>query len=151
MARGQFKQGIFRPLNPEKVVGSKAIRFLSSYELKFMRFADKNPNVVKWGSENIIVPYVSPIDRKVHRYLVDNFILLKTNNGLMKYLIEIKPIKQTLPPSTKNRKKKSTLIYEQVMYAVNQAKWAAAKAYAEKHGFKFLILSEEHLNIKTTR
>ncbi len=81
--------------------------------------------------------------------MVDNFILLKTkDNQIIKYLVEIKPLKQTLPPKTTNRKKKSTLIYEQVMFAINQAKWDAARAWCSNHNCKFLILSEKELGIK---
>lgn len=152
MARRQYVQGIFSPLHPEKYIGGHRPRFLSSYELKFMRFADNNPNVLKWGSENVVIPYLSPLDGRIHRYMVDNFLLLKTKEGqTIKYLVEIKPAKQTVAPKTKNRKNKRSLLYEQVMYAQNTAKWAAAKQWCIKNGCKFLILTEEHLRIKTTK
>lgn len=139
----KYRQGIFTPKNKDKFLGSKAV-YRSGLELKFMRFCDNNPNVIKWGSENIVVPYVSPIDRKVHRYFVDNFVVIKEGNILKKYLIEIKPSKQTQPPTTKY-KKKEHLIYEQAMYTVNQAKWAAARDFCKKKGLEFLIITERDL------
>ncbi len=146
--KSKFKQGIFSPLNPNKVVGNKNPRYLSSYELRFFRFCDKNANIVKWGSEAVILPYRCPIDKKIHRYMVDNFIVLKTKEGFKKYLVEIKPASQVVPPKTKNRKNKKSLIYEQVMYARNQSKWMVAKEWAARNGCEFIILTEKELLIK---
>ncbi len=145
----KFLQGFFTPKNPSKYIGNHKPRFLSSYELKFMRWADKNPNVLKWGSENISIPYVSPLDRKMHFYMVDNFVLFKTKDGKeVKYLIEIKPEKQTRPPVTKNRKNKRHVLYEQVMFAKNTSKWNAAREWCRRNDCQFVILTEQHLDIK---
>jgi hypothetical protein len=139
----KFRQGVFTPTNSHKFIGSKAI-YRSGLELKFFRFCDTNENVIKWGSENIIVPYISPLDGRVHRYFVDNYVVIKEGNNIKKYLIEIKPQKQTLPPQTKY-KKREHLIYEQQQYAINQAKWESAKHYCKKHNLSFLILTEKDL------
>lgn len=139
----KYRQGVFKPVNQEKFMGKEAI-YRSGLELKFMRFCDNNPNVIKWGSENIVIPYISPKDNKVHRYFVDNFVIIKEGNAIKKYLIEIKPSKQTAPPTTKY-KKRSHLIYEQQAYSINQAKWSAAKAFCAKIGLEFLILTEKEL------
>ena len=141
----RFTQGIFVPRNKEKFLGSKAI-YRSSLELRFMKFCDSNENIIKWGSENVIVPYLNPLDGKMHRYFVDNFVVIKEGNEVKKYLVEIKPSKQLLPPTTKYRKK-SNLIYEQTMYVTNQAKWAAARKFCEKKGYSFIILTEKHLTV----
>jgi hypothetical protein len=109
-----------------------------------MRFCDNNPNVIKWGSENVIVPYISPIDGRAHRYFVDNFVSIKEGNNVKHYLIEIKPSKQTQAPKT-NYKNKAHLIYEQSAWMVNQAKWIAAKEFCRRKGLDFLILTEKHL------
>tara|TARA_R110000787_G_scaffold150097_1_gene264003 strand:- start:1890 stop:2327 length:438 start_codon:yes stop_codon:yes gene_type:complete len=140
---GRWRQGIFVPKNIDKFIGSKAI-YRSGLELKFFRFCDHNPNVLKWGSENIVIPYKSPLDNRMHRYYVDNYIELKEGNKTIKYLVEIKPSKQTKPPTVKY-KKKQHLIYEQRSYIINQAKWAAAKAYSKKIGGVFIILTEKEL------
>jgi hypothetical protein len=140
----RFKQGIYTPKNKQKFIGKIAI-YRSSFELQFMRWADNNPNVLEWGSENIIVPYKSPIDNKIHRYYVDNFLALKEGNNIKKYLVEIKPSSQTLPPKHSNRKKKQTILYENMQYAINQAKWEAAKNFATTRGCEFIILTEKEL------
>ena len=70
--RKKWRQGVFTPTNSEKFIGSKAV-YRSGLELKFFRFCDTNPNVLKWGSENVVVPYKSPLDNRVHKYYVDNY------------------------------------------------------------------------------
>lgn len=140
----RFIQGIFRPKNPDKFIGKVAI-FRSSYERKFFLWADSNPNVLEWGSENIIVTYKSPIDERYHRYYVDNYVVIKEGTQIKKYLIEIKPHKQTLPPKESKKKKKETVIYEKTQWLVNQAKWEAAKKFAESKGAQFLLLTEKDL------
>ena len=140
----KYRQGIFTPINKDKFMGSTAT-YRSGLELKFMRFCDNNINVLKWGSENVIVPYISPLDGRVHKYYVDNFVVIKEGSQIKKYLIEIKPSKQTQAPNTKY-KKKEHLIYEQSAWVINQAKWTAAKELCKKKGFDFLILTEKHLN-----
>jgi hypothetical protein len=144
--RKKWRQGIFTPKNLNKFIGSKAV-YRSGLELKFFRFCDDNPNVLEWGSENIIVPYISPLDNRAHRYYVDNYIAIKEGSEVVKYLVEIKPSKQTKPPTTKYRKRQH-LIYEQKQYVINQAKWKAAKEFCKKKGFTFIILTEKELIFK---
>jgi len=143
--RSPFKQGVYKPVNSQKYKGAGSPEYRSSWELKFFTWCDKNPNVLKWGSETVIVPYISPIDNKVHRYFVDNIVSIKEGNDIKTYLIEIKPSKQTKPPVPSKRKKKSTIIYENYMYAINQAKWSAAKKFAKSKNIEFIILTENQL------
>lgn len=143
MSSKRYRQGVFIPKNQDKFIGTKAI-YRSGLELKFFRFCDNNQNVLTWGSENVIVPYVSPLDGKVHRYFVDNYVVIKEGESIKKYLIEIKPYKQTKIPKTKY-KKKSHLIYEQKAYVINTAKWEAAKRFCHKKGYEFLILTEKDI------
>ena len=142
----KWRQGIFVPKNPNKFIGSKAI-YRSGLELKFFRFCDDNKNVVKWGSENVIVPYYSPLDNKGHRYYVDNYIEILEGKKLTKYLVEIKHSRETKPPKTKYRNRKH-LLYEQKTFVTNQAKWKAAREYSRKRGYKFIILTEKELILK---
>ena len=142
----KWRQGIFIPNNIDKFIGERAI-YRSGLELKFFRFCDNNENVLKWGSENVVVPYRSPLDNRMHRYYVDNFIVIKEGSEIKKYLVEIKPYKQTLKPTTKY-KKKQHIIYEQKAYITNQAKWEAAKKYGKKRGYSFIILTENELYYK---
>lgn len=143
MANKRYRQGVFTPKNGSKFIGKKAV-YRSGLELKFFRFCDDNKNVIKWSSENVVVPYVSPLDGKVHRYFVDNFISIKEGNNIKNYLIEIKPYNQTKPPTTKYRKKQH-LIYEQKQWAVNTSKWESAKKFCRKKGWEFLIITEKDL------
>jgi hypothetical protein len=139
----KYRQGIFVPKNKDKFIGTKAF-YRSSLELRFMKFCDNNQNVLKWGSENVIIPYFNPLDGKVHRYFVDNFVRIQEGSVIKNYLVEIKPSKQCLPPTTKY-KKKSNMVYEQTMYITNQSKWSAAKEFCKNKGLEFLILTEKDL------
>ena len=144
--RKKWRQGIFVPKNQDKFIGRKAT-YRSGLELKFFRFCDNSPNVLKWGSENVIIPYRSPLDNRAHKYYVDNLVIIKENDQIKKYLVEIKPYKQTKKPQTKYRKK-SHLIYEQKAYITNQAKWQAARDYCKKCDYDFIIITEKELYFK---
>lgn len=139
----KYRQGVFTPKNKEKFKGSHAI-YRSGLELKFMRFCDENTNVIFWSSEQIVVPYISPLDGRVHKYYVDNYVVIKEGELVKKYLVEIKPSKQTVPPVTRYKNKKH-LLYEQYTYIKNKAKWQAATEYCRKKGLEFLIITEKEL------
>ena len=141
----QYRQGLYTPRNKEKYIGRGTPRYLSSWELKFFRWCDNNPNVVEWSSESVVIPYISPVDKRPHRYMVDNVVKIREGTKITKYLIEIKPKKQTIKPKQHGNKKPSTILYENATYMVNIAKWKAAKQWCEKRGYKFQILTEDHL------
>lgn len=143
--KGDFKQGIYRPVYKQKFLGKKYPQYRSSWELHFCKWCDYNPNVLEWMSEGIIIPYVSPVDTKTHRYFVDNSLVLNERGHKRRYLVEIKPYSQTQRPVMRGRKKQSTFLHEQTTYDINQAKWRAAKQWAEEHNYKFLILTEREL------
>jgi hypothetical protein len=142
----RFKQGIYRCAFPEKYKGTLPILYRSSYELKYFRWCDHNPTVISWGSESIIIPYQNPLTGRVSRYFVDSNITVKSKNGeFKKYLIEIKPSIQTIPP--KPGKNTKALLRRQAEYVKNRAKWEAAKAWSVKKGYEFCILTEKHLGL----
>lgn len=143
----EYRQGVYRPVNITKYKGSKHPRYLSSWELKFFKWCDRNPYVESWSSENIYIPYISPVDGKMHRYIVDNVVHIRESGRLVKYLIEIKPYKQTRPPTQHGNKKQSTMIYESTTWAINQAKWESAQRWATKNGYKFQIVTEKEFNL----
>lgn len=121
--------------------------YRSSWELKFQKWADANPNILSWGSESVIIPYPNPLTGRVSRYFVDFNITMRDKNGeIKKFLIEIKPSSQMLPPVQKNKKTKS-LLYQQAEYVKNQAKWQSAFEYCSKRNMSFVILTEKHLGI----
>lgn len=116
--------------------------YRSSWEYKFMKWCDITPSVQEWGSEEIIIPYVSPVDGKRHRYFPDFYV--KINNK--KYLVEVKPYKQTQEPKTQKRHTKR-YINEVVTYAVNQAKWKAATEFCLDHNWEFMLITEKELKV----
>jgi hypothetical protein len=141
--------GKYLPSNCKKYKGNPTqIYYRSLWELKFMKWCDGNNNILEWGSEEIVVPYRSPLDGKYHRYFVDFYVKVKTRTGdIKKYLIEIKPKKQTMEPSVQKRKT-AKYINEVTTYVVNQAKWEAAREWCADRRLEFLILTEDHLNVK---
>lgn len=143
----QYRQGVYKPVNTQKYVGKGTPRYLSSWELKFFKWCDRNPFVESWSSESVCLPYISPIDGKMHRYFVDNTVHIREGDRLVKYLIEIKPHKQTKPPTTHGNKKQSTVIHEHVTWNVNQAKWQAAATWSKKNGYIFQIVTEKDFNL----
>jgi len=140
----KFKQGIFTPSYPEKYKGSTPIFYRSSYEIKYFRWCDHNPAVISWGSESIIIPYPNPLTGRLSRYFVDCNVTIKGKDGtIKKYLIEIKPSIQTMPP--KPGKNTRSLLRRQAEYVKNQAKWTAATEWSRKKGYEFCILTEKEL------
>jgi len=110
-----------------------------------MQYCDDNTNILEWGSEEIIIPYISPVDNKVHRYFPDFYIKYRNTKGeVLHEIIEVKPKKQTKPPKEPKRKTKR-YINEVATYLVNQAKFKAANEYCKDRKFKFRILTEDHL------
>lgn len=136
------------PINPQKYVGDPTnIIMRSSWETKFAIWCDRNPSVIKWNSEETVVPYVCPTDNKWHRYFIDFKIQIRDKTGTLKtYLIEIKPEKQTKPPEMPSRKTKRFLL-EAATYVKNEAKWNAALSFAKDRGWDFIIITERHLGL----
>ena len=146
--RDRYK-GKFQPSYPNKYKGDhRNIIYRSLWERKFMVYCDLNENILEWGSEELALPYRSPLDNKVHRYFPDFYIKVREKTGrIKKYLIEVKPFKQTKEPVPQKRKTKS-YIYEVTEYAKNQAKWSAAREYCKDRQWEFKVLTEHELGIK---
>ena len=149
---GESIKSKFKPSNPQKYQGDpENIICRSSWERKFCNYCDTNPNILKWASEEFSIPYVSPTDNRVHRYFPDFLIEVKETSGkIKKYVVEVKPAKQTQPPKQGKRITKSFL-YEAKTYAVNQAKWKAAVEFCLDNGVEFKIITEKELGIKQWR
>lgn len=142
-------QGYFKPKNPAKYRGNPSnIIYRSRWELKLMMYLDDHPDVLKWGSEEIIIPYKSPIDGRFHRYFPD-FVVTKINkNGIKETaIIEVKPAAQTKPP-VKQPKVTKRYLTEVMTWGVNEAKWKAATEYCADRGWTFHIFTEKELGIK---
>ena len=142
-------KGKYQPSYPKKYKGDPTnIIYRSLWERRFMIYCDTNEKILEWGSEEIIVPYRSPIDNRYHRYFPDFYIKVKDKNGkIKKMIIEIKPYIQCIEPKVQKRKTKG-YIYEVVEYAKNQAKWEAAREWCLDRGYEFKVLTENELGIK---
>jgi hypothetical protein len=144
-----FLQGRYSPKFPEKYKGNPCqICYRSSWERKYMKYLDGNNSILEWSSEEIIIKYYDPISQKTRRYFPDFYVKEQYPDGtIKKYLVEIKPKKQTEPPAKPKRQTKRYIseVYE---YAKNQSKWEAAKEWCLDRGYGFVILTEKELNIK---
>ena len=141
--------GLFRPKNPQKYVGDyKNIIYRSSWEARVMTWLDKNPDILSWASEELTVPYMSPVDGRWHRYFPDFLVKVRTKDNKTKtMMLEVKPKKQAKAPEPKKRVTKQ-YIQEVATYGVNQAKWKAATEYCMDRGWEFKVITEEHLGLK---
>lgn len=142
-------KGFFRPKNPSKYKGDPSnIVYRSSWELKLMTYLDGHPDVLQWASEEIIVPYRSPLDGRIHRYFPDFWVRKRTTNGNVEtVLIEVKPLKETMEPKPQTRITKRYL-REVATWGVNQAKWKAAEEYCKDRNWNFIKMTEQELGIK---
>lgn len=137
-------KGRYKVKNPKKYKGDfNNVVYRSSWELKFFNYCDKNPDIVQWSSEEIVIPYKSPIDGKWHRYFPD--VWMKTTNGET-YLIEIKPFKETQEPTKKSRITKQYL-NEVKTWGININKWKAAQEFCADRKWKFKIITEKELKL----
>ena len=142
-------KGRYTPKNPKKYKGDHHnIVYRSLWERKFMVYCDNSDNILEWGSEEIIIPYLSPWDGKLHRYFPDFYIKVKQASGnIKKFIIEVKPKKQTKPPKPVSRKTRRWL-NEVKTYSINEAKWKHAKEWCSNNDMEFKILTEEELGIR---
>lgn len=141
-------KGKFSPKNPSKYKGNpNNIIFRSTWENKVMKYLDNNSNVIWWASEELFVKYLSPIDKKVHRYFPDFIVKVKKKDGKSAtYMLEVKPENQTKLRKTNRNTRK--FLNEAATYMINQAKWEAATEFCKDNGWEFKILTEKELGIK---
>ena len=138
MAR--FAQGRFRCKNPEKYIGGSAPLYRSSWEFTMMRFCDEHPIITQWVSEGIKIPYINPLTGKRTVYVPDFLIQFSDKTGKVRTeLIEVKPANQTLQEKIGRSRN------NQAHYALNQAKWAAAKMWCKKQGIIFRVITENDI------
>lgn len=142
-------KGKFRPKFPEKYKGDPTnVIYRSLWERNCMVYFDQNPKILQWSSEEIVIPYKSPIDGRWHRYYPDFLVkLLNKDNVIEVVLIEVKPYKETQEPKQRKKVTKQYL-YEVATYGKNQAKWKAAREYCADRKWKFMIITEKELGIK---
>ena len=142
--------GKYRPRYPTKYKGDPTnIVYRSLWEKKFMNYCDLTESVNEWASEEFWIPYKSPIDNRTRRYFPDFFVKYKDIKGKMRYVVvEVKPKKETKMPPTNPKKRSKSWAYSVRTWAVNQAKWKAAKEYCKDRKYEFKIMTEDDLGIK---
>lgn len=140
--------GKFSPRNTKKYLGDPTnIWYRSLWERRVMVHLDGNPNVIGWSNEEIVIPYLSPVDGKWHRYFPDFFVRIRNKTGLTESMIlEVKPKSQSVPPKIQKKVTKR-YIREVTTYGINEAKWKAADEYCKDRRWKFMIITEEELGI----
>jgi hypothetical protein len=148
--RGKIRQGYFVPKNPEKYDGDVTqIIYRSSWEYKFLKFCDDNDKILRYSSEPVGIAYWNPVSKKTCKYWVDAYVALRDSEGnIKKWILEIKPLKYTQPPSSPKRlteKQMRQYMSHAKAYLINRAKFEAAKDYADSKGIKFGIITENFL------
>lgn len=134
-------KGRYKVKNPKKYAGDHTnVIYRSGWERFAFRWCENNKDIKSWCSEETIIPYVSAIDNKYHRYFPDLKIHMRDGRVI---LVEIKPEKQTKPPASRRRTKKH--ISESLEYVRNQCKWNAASKYCKDNGYEFQIWTEKTL------
>ena len=143
-------KGKYRPTNPKKYRGNPSqVIYRSLWERKLMVYCDQNDKVLEWGSETVIIPYVSPWDGKVHRYFPDFIIKAKQSNGSIRsFVIEVKPKYQCKSPPENPKRKTKKWFNDVKNWTINQAKWKSANEFCIDNGMEFKILTEDQLNPK---
>lgn len=147
-------KGKFKAKNPNKYKGNPTnIIYRSLLERRFMVYLDNTPSVLKWSSEEIVIPYVSPLDKRVHRYFPDFYMKYKNKDAvIIEDLIEIKPLRHCKPPDPKRKLTKTgrtskRYLREVNTYIINDAKWKQAVKFCEERGWGWRIITEKDINI----
>ena len=143
-------QGLFRPKNPKKYKGDPGqIVYRSSWEKIFMNYCDLREDIQKWNSEEVVIPYYDPIQKKWRRYFPDFLVQYKNKEGIiMTEIVEVKPYKEVIGPPVNPTRKTKSWVYEVKTYVTNQSKWKAASEFCENRGRNFRLVTEKELGIK---
>ena len=141
---GSKTKSKYTVINIEKYIGNPDnVIIRSSWERDAFTFCDNNPNILRWCSEEIVIPYILPLPNggvRPAKYYPDLYVEYKDVNGkLNRELIEIKPKKQTRPSRARNPK---TKMFENAAFMKNTLKWEAAHAWCKERGIEFKILHE---------
>lgn len=145
----RYRQGYYRLENTDKYLGDPSkIIYRSTYEYKFCRFCDQTPDVLSWSSEPFSVHYYDPVKKKKREYFIDFYMKYKRGEIINDFLVEVKPSKKLKMPIFEGKqtlKRLKTYNLEVEEFLTNKAKMDAAKDYASKIGYKFIVVTEEFL------
>lgn len=140
------KKGQYTPQNLKKYIGSKLPIFRSTWELRAFISLDRNENIIKWGSENYVIPYIDETRNfETHKYIIDLFFEIKSGENQLpiKWLIEIKPFNQSITPKASKRKSPERLLSEAIIVKRNHCKWNAAIKFCKAKGWHFGVYTEK--------
>lgn len=142
-------KGRFRPRNPQKYKGDvDNIIWRSTWELRVFKWLDENENILEWQSEELFIPYVSPVDGRLRRYFPDIVCKCRKKDGSIETLmLEIKPFKETQEPKVQKKKTKK-YINEVTTWGINTNKWKAAREFCADRGWSFRLITEKELGLK---
>lgn len=147
--KSRYTQGYFTPLFPEKYIGDvHKIIYRSSYEHIFYMTLDLDPSVKRWAAESMKIEYISPVDKRIHRYFPDAYIEKVVKGEQVKIIAEIKPLAFLTPPEKKQGgtlKQRARYLENLKKYVIIQAKKRATEKYALKMGYKYLFITETYL------
>lgn len=137
--------GRYRVKNTKKYEGDHTVVvYRSLWEKHAFKWCDNNPKVVKWSSEEVIIPYLYEVDKRYHRYFMDLKLVMEDGST---WLVEIKPDKERRPPTGARRTKR--YINEAMTFVKNQNKWSAAEEFAKDRGWHFVIWTEKNEPLKS--
>lgn len=147
-----YYQGEYQPINVAKYVGRKKPFCRSGWEKRVMYWLDNNPAVVEWASEPFSFQYPwydTNRQPSWKQYIPDFYAKIMDVNGVeSRYVIEVKPKAQCVPPKEpkiRNTKRLARYQVEMVVYQKNQMKWKYARAICAKRGFKFVVIDEKDI------
>ncbi len=154
----KYKQGLFIPKNSEKVIKKNSqggLFYRSGLEHKMCIYLDENPNIIKWNSELIKIPYIKnawnntlvEMNQTEHVYYPDFYYELKKNDGsITKIVAEVKPYTETQPPKLNpnyTAKQLKNFEYSLKEYAKNLDKWKYCIEWCKNKGIEFHIITDK--------
>ena len=143
------KQGYFNVSESTKYNGTvKKVIYRSSWEEMFCIWCERNSNITQWSSESITIKYFNPISKTIRNYFPDFVVRTKDNQT---WLVEVKPDKDTKPPTKPKRKTKKAMMnynYAMETFLVNDSKFKSAKAFCKERNWVFFIADEKWFKVK---
>ena len=141
-----YKQGEYTPINKEKFCGKRNPIYRSGWEEKFMKLLDTSPNIIKWCSECVAIPYFDEANKRPRKYFTDFYFELEDGR---KMIVEVKPQKEIQKPvqkQLKTQKQKLQYVTEMKTYITNMSKWKSADAFCKANGIEFKLVTETNFN-----
>ena len=96
-------KGKYTIKKPKKYMGDATkVTYRSLWERQAFKWCEERDDVIGWSSEEVVVPYVCPTDKRAHRYFID--LKIKFSNRSSSLLLSHVPLmivsKLTIPWSS---------------------------------------------------